>query len=65
MRAAKFRKLIGRDRRAGRGHSFADGVQSGVGPLPIRIDLIAHQILPRLPFLNQRELVTANQRFRG
>jgi len=30
--------------------------------LPLRFDLIAHQIFPRLPFPNQREPVSPHQR---
>jgi len=34
------------------------------GSLPIRIDLIADQIFPRLPFSNQSKLVATNERLR-
>jgi len=57
-------QVVGRDRRARREPGFVRG-RPGSPSLPFRIDLIAHQIFPRLPISNQRKLVVTNQHFRG
>src|SRR5438552_1837163 len=36
---------------------------AGAGSLPVCIDLIAHQVFPRLPLSDERELIAANERF--